>query len=163
MRDIANSITIKRLVPEATVTSSPTAVVIDRMGNSNIFESLALGMHVGAGGITFSGTNFIALKLEDSDDGSTYTACVDSTTNPPVQFGASNPVGTNFAQAPDSNGYARFINAAKAAADTDPFKVGYLGNKRYVRATIVFGGTHGSGTLVSLWGVLGDPKSFPAA
>jgi hypothetical protein len=159
MRNLSSTIKPKRLIAETTATSSPTAVVIDRGStNSRIWEALMLAMHVGAGGITFSGTNYLALKLEDSDDNSTYAAVTSASA---IVFGAENPAGTNFAQAPDANGFVRLINAAHASADSDPFRVDYVGGKRYLRVTVVFGGTHSTGTLVGLWAVLGYPNIAP--
>ena len=161
MRDLKSHVTVKRLIAEATVTTSPTAVVIDRGSvNSNLYEGMVFAMHVGAGGITFTGTNLIALKLEDSDDGTTYA---NVTTAASVVRSSATAGTTQFGQDPDSNGYVRLINAAKAAADTDPFTIADVGNKRYVRATIFFGGTHGTGTLVGLYAVLGFPSQIPAA
>lgn len=161
MRNLSSIIKPKRLVAEATLTSSASAVVIDRGNtNSRIWEAIQLAFHVGAGGITFSSTNYLALKLRDSDDGTNYAAV----TNPAaILFGAENPIGTAFAQAPDANGFVRLINAAHASADADPFRVDYVGSKRYLETTIVFGGTHGTGTLVGLWAVLGYPNLMPVA
>ena len=159
MRDMNTGITPLRLIAEATVTTSPTAVVIDRVQNNNIYDGMALFMHVGVGGITFTGVNYIALKIEDSDDNSVYTN-IDASD---VNYGAANPIGTGFAQAVDSNGFVRLINAAKGSADATPFKVSYVGGKRYVRVTAVLGGTHATGTLVGLAGVLGYPRIMPAA
>ncbi|TDX61934.1 hypothetical protein EDE12_11235 [Methylosinus sp. sav-2] len=158
MRNLSSIIKPKRLVAEATLTSSASAVVIDRGNtNSRIWEAIQLAFHVGAGGITFSGTNYLALKLRESDDNSTFNVVGANT----ILFGAENPAGTAFAQVPDTNGFVRLINAAKAAADTDPFRVDYVGSKRYLEATITFGGTHGAGTLVGLWAVLGYPNIMP--
>jgi hypothetical protein len=167
MRDIGAYLTLKRLIAEQTLTASPSAVVIDRGATNNQrSESVAFGMFVGAGGITFSAANYIALKLEDSDDNVTFANVL----APPVagQGGGGVVLGvnsgaSNFGQSPDANGFVRLINAAKAAADADPFKVSYVGSKRYVRSTIVFGGTHATGTLVGLWAVLGYPDILPAA
>jgi hypothetical protein len=167
MRNMGAYITPKRLIAEATVTASPTAVVIDRSNtNNNKYDAIELAMHVGAGGITFTGVNFIALKLEDSDDGSTYANVVMPTNgnSPVVRSLVTAAAGApTFGQDPDSNGYVRLINAAKAAADTDPFGCSYIGDKRYLRVTIVMGGTHSTGTLVGLYAVLGFPLLLPAA
>ena len=167
MRDIGSYITVKRLVAEAILTASASAVVTDRGSNNNQrSEALTYAFHVGAGGITFTGTNFIALKLEESDDNVTYNVVAGA----PVagQGGGAILLGKNAdatqlgGQQPDVNGYVRLIAVAHATADVDPFKVSYVGNKRYVRATIVFGGTHGTGTLVGLYGILGFPDILPA-
>lgn len=158
MRNLSSIIKPKRLIGEAILTASSSAVVIDRGNtNSRIWEALQLAFFVGAGGITFSGTNYLALKLRDSDDNSAYNIVGTNA----VLFGAENPIGTSFAQAPDANGFVRLINAAHASADTEPFRVDYVGAKRYVEATIIFGGTHGTGTLVGLTGNLGYPNIAP--
>lgn len=158
MRDLGSYITVKRLVPEATNTTSPAAVVIDRATvNANLYEGIALAMYAGAGGITFTGTNFLALKLEDSDDGVTYANVSAGSTLPGANAAASG------GQAPDQNGYVRLLTSAKGSADGDPFKISYVGNRRFVRATIVYGGTHASGTLAGLWGVLGFGANLPVA
>jgi hypothetical protein len=159
MRNLSSIIKPKRLIAEATLTATPSAVVIDRGNtNSRVWEALMLAFHVGAGGITFDATNYLALKLEDSDDGATYANVTNANS---VVFGAENKAGTAFAQAPDSNGFVRLINAAKASADSDPFRVDYVGAKRYLRVTPVFGGTHGTGTLIGLWAILGYPNNAP--
>jgi hypothetical protein len=158
MRDFGSHVTIKRLIPEATSTSSPAAVVIDRgTVNNNLYEGITFAMFVGAGGITFTPTNYLALKLEDSDDGITFANVVSGETLLGPNAGA--PGG----QPPDANGFVRLLTGAKGAADTDPFKVSYVGSRRYVRATIVYGGTHSAGTLAGLWAALGFPGSMPAA
>ncbi len=168
MRDIGSYITLKRLVAEAVLTASATPIVIDRgTTNNQRSEAITFGFFVGAGGIVFTGVNFIALKLEESDDNVTYNNLTAAPVSPggggaivlgrnsdPTQFGG---------QQPDANSYVRLITAAHATADVDPFKVSYVGNKRYVRATVTFGGAHVTGTLVGLWGVLGWPDILPAA
>ena len=168
MRNMGAYITPKRLIAEATLTATPTAVVIDRSNtNNNKYDAVEFAFHAGAGGITFSNTNFLALKLEDSDDGSTYANVIMPTNggnSPVIRSLVTAAAGApTFGQDPDSNGYVRFINAAKAAADTDPFGCSYVGDKRYIRASIVFGGTHGTGTLVGLYAILGFPLLLPAA
>lgn len=159
MRDLGSYITIKRIYNEVIRTATPTAVVIDRGGsNSNLYEGVVLGFYAGIGGITFDGSNNIALKLEDSDDNVTFA---NVTAAGSVVLGMGNLAGVNYGQVPDANGYVRLINTAKAAVDTDPFKVAYVGNKRYLRPTIVFTGTHGTGTIVGLNAVLGFPQQLP--
>ncbi len=159
MRDLGSYITVKRLVAEAILTASAGAVTIDRANsNSNLYEGVTLAFHVGAGGITFTGTNLIALKLEESDDNSTFNVVTAGETILGKNADATQLGG----QAPDANGYVRLITVAHATADVDPFKVTYVGNKRYLRVTVFFGGTHSTGTLVGLYAVLGFPQQLPA-
>jgi hypothetical protein len=166
MRQIGSIITVKRLIAEQTLTATPTAVVVDR-GNTNnrLYDALEFNFFAGAGGITFTGTNFLALKLEDSDDNVTFANVTPPTIGNPLAARSivSGLSGAPFfGQDPDANGYVRLINAAKAAADADPFSVDYIGHKQFVRASIVFGGTHATGTLVGLYAVLGYPNILPA-
>jgi hypothetical protein len=166
MRQIGSIITVKRLIGEQTLTTTPTAVVIDRGATNNrIYDALDFHFWVGAGGITFSATNFLALKLEDSDDNVTYANVTTPTIGNPLAVRSliSGAAGAPFfGQDPDANGYVRLINAAKAGADADPFSVDYIGHKQFARASIVFGGTHATGTPVSLWATLGYPNILPA-
>jgi len=173
MRDLDSYITPLRLIPEVVYTqaSTPAAVTIDRANTTGTgnrkYEAVTIACHIGAGGITFTGTNFIALKIEESDDNSTFNVVAGPASGSggggAVNLGVSNQPGVNFGQQPDANGYVRIINAAKAAADTIPFTCDYVGNKRYIRVTLLYGGTHSTGTLGTVWAILGFPDVLPAA
>lgn len=124
------------VVPFAVVTATPTPVKVDMLD----YGALTFEMFVGAGGITFTGTNRIDFTMTESDDDNTYTAVQDY--NLLLDPGATLPGNT---------GIVRSIIAAHASADTDPLPiVGYTGKKRYVKLNPVFGGTHSSGTLVGV-------------
>lgn len=120
-------------VPFATVTATPTPVSIDLLD----FGSCTFEMFTGAGGITFTSTNRIDWKVEESDDNTNWNVAADDSLV--LDPGATAPGGT---------GIVLSYVAAKAAADTWVPTVGYRGKKRYARVTPVFGGTHATGTLV---------------
>lgn len=121
------------VVAPATVTATPSATGVDLLD----FGACTFEMFAGAGGITFTGTNRIDFKVEESDDNSVWSAPVDDALI----------LDTN-ATAPGGTGIVRSLITAKAAADTVIPIVGYRGKKRYARCTPIFGGTHGAGTLV---------------
>lgn len=121
--------------PFATVTTTPSPVSIDTLD----YGAVTFEMFAGAGGITFTGTNRVDFKIEESEDNSTWNNAADDALI--LDPGATAPGGT---------GIVRSLIAAKGAADTTIPTVGYRGKKRYVRCTPVFGGTHSTGTLVGV-------------
>lgn len=100
------------------------------------YGSALLLLHIGVGGITFSGTNKIEFVLTHSDDDSTYTAVTDD-----------DVIKDSLAPATVSNGIVRALTAAHAGATLQ--KLGYIGGKRYVKLLADFGGTHGTGTPIA--------------
>ena len=144
MRDMASNIALRNGVTGIVATTTPTVINIDRQG----FDSVTFVVKVGAGGITFTGTNKIEIILEHSDDNSTFTAV----TNPKDVVGRSATI---------TSGIVASYVAAKAAVSVDEY--GYIGGKRYVRITPTFGGTHATGTLVDVTAILGHPAASPAA
>ena len=146
MRDLVSRIAHFVAHFVALLTATPAAVNIDRRG----FESLTLFLQTGVGGITFTGTNRLDWIVTHSDDGVTFE---------PVTTGhivAAN--GTMLTVA--ANGVVEAYTAAKAAATTGQY--GYVGDRRFVRATPTFGGTHATGTLVGALAVLGHAQNSPA-
>ncbi len=147
MRDLASNLARTVAVFPAVLTASPTPNVIDRRG----YRSLAIIIQTGAGGITFSGTNKIEHVIEHSDDNSNWAAVTGAEL---LTGGGTNPTVA-------SGGIVESYVAAKAAASTNEY--GYIGSKRYVRVTPTFGGTHSTGTVVGVLGLLGDPLLSPAS
>lgn len=117
----------------ATVTATPTPVAIDLTD----FGACTFEMFTGAGGITFTGTNRIDWKVEESDDNANWSAAGDDALI--LDPGAAAPGGT---------GIVKSYTAAKASADTLIPTVGYRGKKKWARCTPVLGGTHATGTPV---------------
>lgn len=90
---------------------------------------------VGAAGVTLSGTDKIEVKVEESDDNSTFTAVA----------------------AGDLLGSTVVLDTPAEAGAT--YLIGYVGNKRYIRAVLDFSGTHGTGTSIGVSVVRGYPRS----
>lgn len=137
MRDQASRIAATQVYGPVSATADNTPSAIDLNG----YQSATLYISVGAGGITFDSTNKIEFVLTHSDDNSTYT----------------NVASTDIVGSPTvTNGIVRSLTAAKAAADTAPTEVGYIGGKRYLKLLNDFSGTHGTGTVISTVAILGN-------
>ena len=137
MKDLFSKLLPKRAVLPATLTATPTAISIDLQG----YKSCLLLIDVGAGGITFNGTNNITFELQDSPDGTTWTD-VDIT----------KVVGLTDAAL--TGGVIKSFTAAKAAATLNA--IGYTGGQRYIQLLANFNGTHSTGTFVGAYAILGD-------
>lgn len=130
-------------------TEGTPAAGLDTLGA----DSAELIAHVGTSGDTLSGSVKIDLILEESDDDLTYTAVTDANA---VLVGSNSRVS-----APDSNGLIATID--DAAEDNKHFRIGYRGDKRYVRIFFDFTGTHTSGTPIAQLGLLGKPSITPTS
>lgn len=137
MQDLHNNIVVVEAIAPEVLTDDNTPAAIDLQG----YESAALAIHVGVGGITFTTTNKVEFKLTHSDDDSTYTAVdVDD-----VEGLSSVAEG----------GIVKSLIEAHAAATVTQF--GYIGGKRYLKLLADFSGTHGTGTPMSAVVVKGNP------
>lgn len=129
MRDIHSDMSVATAIEAATLSADNTPPAVDLLG----YNAAEIILAIGAGGITFTGTNKIEFKLTHSDDDVTYTAVtVDD------MLGL-NSVGTG--------GIIKSLVAAHAAAST--YRYGYIGGKRYLKLLADFSGTHASGTPVA--------------
>lgn len=137
MRDQASRMNATQVYGPVSATADNTPAAIDLNG----YNSATLYISVGAGGVTFSSTDKIEFKLTHSDDNSTYTDVT-----------AADIVGATSI----TSGIVRALTSAKAAADTAPTEVGYIGGKRYLKLLNDFSGTHGTGTVISTVAVLGN-------
>lgn len=150
MRDLASKIASVVAIAAATYSADTTPAALDLQG----FDSAALLISVGAGGITFDGTNKIEFVLTHADD--------DGTGNPGT-FTNVAAADINGAGAPTTvtNGIVKALTAAHASADVT--EIGYIGGKRYLKLLADFSGTHGTGTPISVTLTKGFPKNAPAA
>jgi hypothetical protein len=150
MRDLASKLAHVVVIAPATYAADTTPAAIDLQG----YDSAAIALAIGVGGITFDGTNKIEFVLTHADD--------DGTGNPGA-FANVAAADINGAGAPAvvTNGIVKSLVAAHAAADVT--EIGYIGGKRYVKLLADFSGTHGTGTPISAIMAKGHPRNAPAA
>jgi hypothetical protein len=131
--------TIKRVPSIAPLgrTGDVTGASVDTRG----YQSVTFGIDIGVGGITFDESNKIEFIAEHSDDGSAWTAVAAADVRGPETWLAG--------------GIVKSLIAAHAAAAS--YKVGYFGQKRYVRMKADHTGTHGAATGYGVAVVLGHP------
>jgi hypothetical protein len=142
MRDIVHNIGLVNAIDPAVYAADNTPAAIDLLG----FDSAAIALHVGVGGITFNGTNKVEFILTHSDDDATYAAVV-----------ADDVQGVDSV----ASGIIKALKTAHAAADVT--KVGYVGGKRYLKLLADFSGTHGTGTPIAALVIKGNARSRPVA
>lgn len=136
MRDLHNNIAVKQALEAIVVNNDTegTGPAVDLRG----FNAAEIIVDVGASGDTLSGSVYFELKLQHSDDGSTWSAVADAN----FMLGAT----------PDANG--RFALIDDPAEDSVVVKVGYVGPKRFIRLFIDTTGTHTNGTPIAAVAVL---------
>lgn len=142
-KDLHSNFGAAALLPVAAYAADNTPDAVDLKG----FDSALIVLEIGVGGITFSGTNKVELKLTHSNDDSTYDAVtVDD------MLGLAS-VGTG--------GIIKSLVAAHAAATVERF--GYVGGRRYLKLLADFSGTHGTATPLSAIVLKGHPSVAPVA
>lgn len=127
MRDSYNNTHLDVLTAAATYAADNTPVAVDLRG----YDAVTIALSIGAGGITFDTNNKIEFVLTHSDDNSTYT-----------NVALADVIGPTSV----TNGIVKSLTSAHATADVT--KVGYIGNKRYIKLLADFSGTHGTGTPI---------------
>lgn len=141
MRDMHSGMAAAVAIAAAALDADNTPPAVDLLGH-NAAEIL---LAIGAGGITFSGTNKIEFKLTHSDDDSSY----DAVTVDDVLGVAS--VGTG--------GIIKALTAAHATAGV--YRFGYKGGRRYLKLLADFSGTHGTATPIAAAVLLGHGNVQP--
>lgn len=135
MRDIMNGLDLKRAISPQAARTDNTAIV-STTANLKGYDACMLAINIGAN--TDANATF-AVLIEDSDNDSDYTAVSDDYLN-----GTEALAGFQFDD------------------DNELRKIGYLGIKRYVRATITPSGNDSGNIFVSAEWVL-RPLRVPAA
>jgi len=141
MKDLHNNVAVVEVLPPAAMTADNTPAALDLGG----FRSAVLLLHVGIGGITFTGSNKIEFKLTHSDDDATYEAVTAD------DLDGVDSVGTG--------GIVKSLTSEQAAATLD--KIAYKGGRRYLKLLADFSGTHGTGTPIAAVLVKGHPLEAP--
>lgn len=141
MRDLHDNIAVVQTLDPATTTTTRVGAPVDRQG----FESVEHTILLGATGDTLSGSIFIELKLEHSEDATTWTAV---TTADQVLGGPVDIAGI-------------FATIDSATEDQLAYRIGYTGNARYSRITAALTGTHTNGTPIAALAILGAAHIKP--
>lgn len=144
MRDLATLLDYDIAVAFAALDDDNAPAALDLAG----YDSAVLGVFVGAGGITFTTTNKIEVKIYEGDTTTFGSASLVAAADLIL------PSGLSYA-----DGVVKSMVAAKAAASLD--KIGYIGNKRYLFVLFDFGGSHSSPTLVGATLIKGHPRVAP--
>ncbi|ARQ01890.1 hypothetical protein [Pseudorhodoplanes sinuspersici] len=139
MKDLMNSIHCVPLIVPVAARTDNTAIVsaiIDRKG----YESLAL--------VIVTGTN--------TDANATFSVLVED--------GNASNLSDNAA-VPDSelNGTEALAGFTAADDDNKCRKIGYVGNKRYVRVTVTPSGNDSGNIFLAGVAILGNPDIWPTA
>ena len=129
MKDLSNNISPAVSLAAATRTAAANGTGVDLQG----YESATVLVDVGAEGDTLSSSVYFEVSLEESDDDSTYTDV--------AQAGIIDGTATGN---PDSAGGI--------------FRVGYVGNSRYIRVVLAKTGTHSNGTPLGAMVVRGSAR-----
>lgn len=143
LRDIVNNLKVVSSLLPLTRTTDANGAAADLQD----FQGAMVVAHLGASGDALSGSLKIELELEHSDDNSTFTDCADADLSAAV-------TGTNT---------GTFAVVDASGEDSKAYKVGYKGNKRYVRVVYNITGTHTNGTPSSAVIIPGKPKAAPVS
>lgn len=134
MKDMHRNIKTVQTLDPAVTTAARAGAPVDRQG----FEAVEHIVCFGASGDTLSGALKTDVKLEHSEDGSLWSPVTDAKS---VSGGPVSAAGI----------FATVDAAAKAQKE---YRIGYLGNARYSRISLVLTGTHANGTPVSALAIL---------
>lgn len=142
MRSLHSNIGPTVMLGPVVLDADNTPAAFDLLG----FESAAVLIAVGVGGITFDATNKIEFKLRHGD---TATAADHIAVEQADVLGAT--VG--------SGGIVHSLVSAHASPTVT--KLSYIGNRRYLSVLADFGGTHAAGTPVTVLVLKGHPHVAP--
>ncbi|UOK70440.1 hypothetical protein [Ancylobacter polymorphus] len=126
MRDLVSNIGIVPAIAPAVQSAAADGIAVDLKGFNRVAFAINTGAIVGSGDF--------GIKVQESDDGSTFTDAA-----------ASAVLGT--------------VPATLVAASA--YKVGYIGFKRYARLAITKAG--GTSIALGAVAIKGDPASAPVA
>lgn len=148
MKDLHSSITSVALIVAA-LDADNTPAPIDLQG----YGSAELLIGVGVGGVSFSDTNKIEFKLTHADD----------------KADGSAPDAADFVPVTDKDvlgvpavGAGGIVKALTAAhPETSVYRVGYKGNRRWIKILADFSGTHGTATALGVYLVKGHGADNP--
>jgi len=124
MRDLYHNIAVSQPLNPVNSTATKTSAAIDLQGYSSALVVFCIGLS----GDTLSGSVYWTLKLQHSDDDSSYS---DTSTA-------------------DLNNTAATVVVNSSTLDEAAYGFGYAGNKRYLKAVATPTGTHSNGTPIGI-------------
>ncbi len=139
MRDLYNNINVLQALNPQTSTTTKTSSTIDLQG----YNAALVLFAIGASGDTLSGSVFWTLKLQHSDDDSSYA---DVTTADLLGGVSAAPIVV------DAPGEAQLT-----------YKFGYVGAKRYLKGVATPTGTHTNGTPIGILALRGNANLSPVS
>ena len=143
MRDFENNLKHDLVVETAVITADTDGASVDMQE----YRYLAFYATVGESGDTLSGSVYIELELEESNDDSSFTDCADADVTNTV---SGNNTGT-------------FAKIDAAAEDQAIYMCEYKGSKRYVRPVVNVTGTHSNGTPIGIMAVRAGYSQLPVS
>ena len=143
MKDLHHNIKTVQTLDPAVTTAARAGAPVDRRG----FESVEHIVLFGASGDTLSESLKTDVVLEASEDGSNWAAVTQADE---INGGPISAEGI-------------FASVASTIADQMEYRIGYVGNARYSRVSLVLTGTHTNGTAVSAIAILGAANVKPVA
>jgi hypothetical protein len=135
MRDLHHNVLATQHLNPVVSTTTKTSTTIDLQG----YNSANVIFSIGQAGDTLSGTVYWTLKLQHSDDDSTY-----------VDLAAG-----------DLNSSSLTVVVNSAALDETAYSFGYQGAKRYLKAVATPTGTHTVGTPIGVIAMRGTAAYAP--
>lgn len=139
-RDAASFKTIKQCIDAKAYTADENGATVDTKDH----EAVTGVVNLGISGDTLSGSVYLDVELEHSDDGSAWSDCADSDIVWPKSSFASGKPSDVAAVA------GTVFRVDDPAEDETSKHFGYIGKKRYVRAVLNLTGTHTNGIEVSV-------------
>lgn len=142
MKDLGSNLAVvASLIPQLASGNGTTTATngVDLVG----FESAMLVLSAGTQGDTLAANLKYTVKIQDSTDNTTF-----------VDVGQAGITGATLV-----GGVWLTLDAAGKVSQS--YKAGYIGGKRYVRASIVRTGNHANGTPISVECVKGSPHHAP--
>lgn len=144
MRDLYHNVLATQVLNPVTATTTKTSSTIDMQG----YNSISVVFAIGQSGDTLSTSLYWTLSLQDSPDGSTWTAVTN----------------TAYISAGIDGGTANIVLNA-TGTDKQAYSIGYVGPQRYIQAVATPTGSISSGVpigIVALRGTSGyRPVVYP--
>jgi hypothetical protein len=138
MRSLYDVVDLVQILDPIVAKADKTSAAVDTKN----YDSVRLVVNLGASGDTLSGSVYLELEVEESDDNSSWSDVADEHLSDYVN-------GTN-------DGTFALIDAA--AEDEQLYDVEYRGYKRYIRVIVNLTGTHSSGIPVGAVALCGLKK-----